>query len=138
MLKVLVFPFGARHKGPSDALDAEVAAILGRPEGDPALEQILEGVYRPQGREEALGALRDAFDTLAASQPLQKKLHKALKAGDFQPAAGEDPISAALAAGVLDPAEAEQLTAAEAARRKVISVDDFAKEPLELPEGKTR
>ena len=138
LLKVLVFPFGARHKGPSDALDAEIAAILGRPEGDPALEQILEGVYRPQGREEALGALRDAFDTLAASQPLQKKLHKALKAGDFQPAAGEDPISAALAAGVLDAAEAEQLIAAEAARRKVISVDDFAKEPLELPEGKTR
>ena len=40
--------FGARHKGPSDALDAEVAALLGRPEGDPALERILDGMYRPQ------------------------------------------------------------------------------------------
>ena len=138
VLQLLVFPFGARHKGPSDELDAEVAAILGRPEGDPALEQILDGVYRPDDADEAFGALRDAFDALAAAQPLQKKLHKALKSGEFKPAAHEDPISAALAAGVLDASEAEQLTAAEAARRKVISVDDFDKAQLELSEGKIR
>ncbi|QUE74310.1 acyl-CoA dehydrogenase [Stutzerimonas stutzeri] len=137
-LQLLVFPFGARHKGPSDELDAEVAAILGRPEGDPALEQVLEGVYRPDDADEAFGALRDAFDALAAAQPLQKKLHKALKSGEFKPAAHEDPISAALAAGVLNASEAEQLTAAEAARRKVISVDDFDKAQLELSEGKIR
>ena len=138
VLQLLVFPFGARHKGPSDELDAEVAAILGRPEGDPALEQILDGVYRPDDADEAFGALRDAFDALAAAQPLQKKLHKALKSGEFKPAAHEDPISAALVAGVLDASEAEQLTAAEAARRKVISVDDFDKAQLELSEGKIR
>ncbi len=138
VLQLLVFPFGARHKGPSDELDAELAAILGRPEGDPALEQILDGVYRPDDADEAFGALRDAFNALAAAQPLQKKLHKALKSGEFKPAAHEDPISAALAAGVLDASEAEQLTAAEAARRKVISVDDFDKQQLELSEGKIR
>ena len=138
VLQLLVFPFGARHKGPSDELDAEVAAILGRPEGDPALEQILDGVYRPDDADEAFGALRDAFDALAAAHPLQKKLHKALKSGEFKPAAHEDPISAALAAGVLNASEAEQLTAAEAARRKVISVDDFDKAQLELSEGKIR
>ena len=138
VLHVLVFPFGARHKGPSDVLDAEVAAILGRPEGDAALEQILDGVYRPHGHTEALGTLREAFDLLAAAQPLQKKLHKALKNGEFTPAAGQDPIGAALAAGVLDATQAQQLTAAEAARRKVISVDDFAKEQLELGEGRVR
>jgi len=138
VLQLVVFPFGARHKGPSDELDAEVAAILGRPEGDPALEQILEGVYRPAGNEEAFGDLREAFDTLAAVQPLQKKLHKALKSGAFPLGAGENPIEAALAAGVLDASEATQLTAAEAARRKVISVDDFSKEELMLTPGKIR
>ena len=137
-LHLLVFPFGARHKGPSDALDAEVAAILGRPEGDPALEQILDGIYRPASADEALGALREAFDTLALAQPLHKKLHRALKAGDFTPGAGENPIDAALAAGVLDAHEAQQLTAAEAARRKVIDVDDFTKEQLEPSPDKVR
>lgn len=133
-----MFPFGARHRGPSDELDAEVAAILGRPEGDAALEQILDGVYRPLGSEEAFGALRDAFDTLAAAQPLQKKLHKALKHGEFKPTAAQDPITAAVAAGVLDEGEAAQLRSAEAARRKVIEVDDFSKEALALEPGRIR
>lgn len=32
-LRVIVFPFGRRHTGPSDALDAEVAAVIGRAKG---------------------------------------------------------------------------------------------------------
>ncbi|TLX56502.1 acyl-CoA dehydrogenase [Stutzerimonas nosocomialis] len=138
LLHLLVFPFGARHKGPSDELDAEVAAILGRSEGDPALERILDGVYRPHDPQQPLGALRHAFEQLAASQGLSRKLHKALKSGALKPSPGEDPIAAALLAGVISDAEALQLTAAEAARRTVISVDDFAKEELELTPGRIR
>lgn len=138
LLHALVFPFGARHKGPSDALDAEVAALLGRPEGDPALERILDGMYRPQDPEQPLGALKHAFDALAASQGAAKKLAKAMKGGTLRPLPGEHPIDAALTAGALDPAEAEQLRMAELARRKVIDVDDFAKEELTLDEGRIR
>jgi hypothetical protein len=35
LLRVIVFPFGRRHTGPSDKLDAEVAAVIGRAKGDP-------------------------------------------------------------------------------------------------------
>jgi acyl-CoA dehydrogenase len=55
-----------------------------------------------------------------------------------KPAGGEHLIDAALNAGVLLPAEAQTLREAEAARRKVIDVDDFAKEALLATEGKTR
>ena len=44
----------------------------------------------------------------------------------------------ALQAGVLQPAEAQTLRAAEAARRKVIDVDDFSKEELSHTDGKIR
>jgi acyl-CoA dehydrogenase len=138
LLHALVFPFGARHKGPSDVLDAEVAALLGRSEGDPALERILDGMYRPQDPEQPLGALKHAFEILATSQDAAKKLAKALKSGAVMPAAGESSIDAALAAGAIDAVEAEQLQMAELARRKVIDVDDFAKEDLELQEGRIR
>ncbi len=47
-------------------------------------------------------------------------------------------IDAALEAGVLQPVEAQTLREAEAARRKVIDVDDFDKEELALAEGKVR
>ncbi|HEX8596645.1 MAG TPA: acyl-CoA dehydrogenase [Pseudomonas sp.] len=138
VLRVVTFPFGRRHKGPSDALDAEVAAVLGRAKGDPTLEELLAGCYRPQSPDDAVGALQHASDLLNAAQPLHKKLHVALKAGQLRPAAGEHIIDAALNAGVLQPLEAENLRAAEAARRKVIDVDDFDKDELTLTEGKIR
>ncbi len=138
LLRVIVFPFGRRHTGPSDALDAEVAAVIGRAKGDPTLEELLAGCYRPQSAEDPVGALQHAYDLLGASHPLQKKLHAALKSGQVKPTAGEHAIDAALQAGVLQPAEAQTLRDAEAARRKVIDVDDFSKEDLTQAEGKVR
>lgn len=138
LIRVIVFPFGRRHTGPSDALDAEVAAVIGRAKGDPTLEELLAGCYRPQSAEDPVGALQHAYDLLNASHPLQKKLHTALKSGQLKPAAGEHAIDAALNAGVLQAAEAQTLRDAEAARRKVIDVDDFSKEELAQAEGKVR
>ncbi|MGC5700381.1 acyl-CoA dehydrogenase [Pseudomonas sp. NFXW11] len=138
LLRLLVFPFGRRHTGPSDRLDAEVAAIIGRAQGDPALEAVLAGCYRPQAADDPVGALQQACELLSAAHPLQKKLHEALKSGQLKPAAGESAIDAALEAGVLQPGEAHSLREAEAARRKVIDVDDFAKEELAPSPGKIR
>ena len=138
LMRVIVFPFGRRHKGPSDAVDAEVAAVIGRAKGDPALEAVLAGCYRPQSDDDPVGALQHAYDLLADSHPLQKKLHESLKSGQVKPAAGEHAIDAAMQAGVLQPAEAQTLRNAEAARRKVIDVDDFSKEELSQAEGKVR
>ena len=138
LLRGVVFPFGRRHTGPSDELDAEVAAVLGRAKGDPALEAVLAGCYRPHSADDAVGALQHASDLLNEARPLHKKLHEALKSGQVKPNAGEPSIDAALQAGVLQPAEAHTLRTAEAARRKVIDVDDFSKEELTHSEGKIR
>ena len=138
LLRGVVFPFGRRHTGPSDELDAEVAEVLGRGKGDPTLEAVLSGCYRPQSPDDAVGALQHACDLLNEARPLHKKLHQALKSGQVKPEAGEPSIDAALQAGVLQPAEAHTLRTAEAARRKVIDVDDFSKEELTHSEGKIR
>ncbi len=138
VLSLLVFPFGRRHKGPSDALDAEIAGIIGRPAGDPALEAVLAGCYRPQDPTDAVGALQHAVNLLGASHGLSKKLHVAVKEGRLTPKPGETLIDAAVAAGVLQAEEAQNLRDAEAARRRVIDVDDFAKEELVLASGQIR
>ncbi|WP_397453846.1 acyl-CoA dehydrogenase [Pseudomonas sp. NA-150] len=137
-LRVLVFPFGRRHTGPSDALDAEVAQVMGRAKGDPALEAMLAGCYRPQSADDAVGALQHACDLLNTSQPAQQKLHHALKSRQLKPVLGEPLVDTALHAGVLQPVEAESLRAAQAARRKVIDVDDFDQQELTLTAGKVR
>ncbi|AYC33179.1 acyl-CoA dehydrogenase [Pseudomonas cavernae] len=138
LLRLLVLPFGRRHKGPSDRLDAEIAAILGRHSGDPALEALLAGCYRPQGEDDPVGALQHARDLALASQSAEKKLEHALKSGQLRPAPGQQVLDAALAAGVLQAEEAQSLRVAEQARRKVIDVDDFAPEELKLSRGRVR
>lgn len=137
-LRVLVFPFGRRHTGPSDALDAEVAALIGRNQGDPALEELLTGCYRPTHEDDAVAALQQACDQLDLAAPLQRTLHKALKEGRFVPAPEEPLLDAAVRAGVLDAEQAATVQRAEAARRKVIDVDDFDKEALLPTVGKVR
>ncbi|MCK0545454.1 acyl-CoA dehydrogenase [Pseudomonas syringae pv. aptata] len=138
VLRAVVFPFGRRHKGPSDRLDAEVAQVLGRAKGDPTLEELLAGCYRPQSADDPVGALQQAIDLLSAAYPLHKKLQVAIKSGQVKPDAGEPVIDAALRIGVLQADEAQTLRTAEAARRKVIDVDDFDKEELTLAAGKIR
>ncbi|MBD8493771.1 acyl-CoA dehydrogenase [Pseudomonas syringae] len=137
-LRVIVFPFGRRHKGPSDALDAEVARLLGQSKGDPALEQLLTGCYRPQSADDPVGVLQQAHDLLQAAYPVRRKLAHALKSKQLTLAPGESPVAAAVQAGILQASEAQTLEEAEHARRKVIDVDDFDKEQLTLAPGKTR
>jgi len=138
LLHGLIFPLGRRHRGPSDRLDMQVAETLGYPEDDPALAALLEGCYRPNDPDQPLGALRQAFRRLTASQTGAKKLRAAIRDGRLHLPPGGNPIEAALAAGILDSAEAATLHSAEAARRHVIDVDDFAQEALRLSEGQIR
>ncbi|HGM5579512.1 TPA: acyl-CoA dehydrogenase [Pseudomonas putida] len=137
-LRVLVFPFGRRHTGPSDELDKEVAELIGRRKGDPALEELLAGCFRPDGEGDPVAALQTACDLLDEVAPLHKALHQGLKEGKVHPAPGQSDIEAAVQAGVLQADEGEKLQAAEAARRAVIDVDAFDKEQLLPVVGKVR
>lgn len=137
-LRVLVFPFGRRHTGPSDELDAEVAALIGRSKGDPALEELLAGCFRPQADGDPVAALQRATELLNEAAPLHKTLYQAVKEGRVQPAPGESLIDAAVQSGALQPDDGQRLHEAEHARRAVIDVDAFDKAQL-LPEpGKVR
>ncbi|ORL47744.1 acyl-CoA dehydrogenase [Pseudomonas putida] len=137
-LRVLVFPFGRRHTGPSDELDAEVAALIGRSKGDPALEELLAGCFRPQAEGDPVAALQRASNLLDETAPLHKALHQAIKEGKVQPAPGQSAIDAAVQSGALQGEEGQRLHAAENARRAVIDVDAFDKEQLLPEQGKVR
>lgn len=129
-LRVLVFPFGRRHTGPSDELDAEVARLIGRSKGDPALEELLAGCFRPQAEGDPVAALQRACDLLDETAPLRKTLHQAIREGTVQAQAGRSVIEAAIEAGVLQETQGQQLSDAETARRAVIDVDAFDKDQL--------
>lgn len=137
-LRVLVFPLGRRHTGPSDELDAEVAALIGRSKGDPTLEELLAGCFRPQAAGDPVAALQRACDLLDEVVPVRKMLHQAVKEGKVQTVPGQSVIDAAVERGIVQPGEAQRLREAEQACRAVIDVDAFDKEQLLPGEGKVR
>ncbi|WP_435653115.1 acyl-CoA dehydrogenase [Pseudomonas putida] len=137
-LRVLVFPLGRRHTGPSDELDAEVAGLIGRSKGDPALEELLAGCFRPSAEGDPVATLQTASDLMAETAPQARELQQAMRAGKLRVAAGEGPVEAAVRAGILHPAQARRLEEAEHHRRQVIEVDAFDKESLALTKGKIR
>jgi acyl-CoA dehydrogenase len=102
------------------------------------LQELLNGCYQPTDPDDAVGALHTACLQVTATLPLRKKLQHAVKAGQLKVAPGESLIDAAVQAGLLQPGEVQQLRQAEATRRKVIDVDDFAKEQLHPLEGRIR
>jgi acyl-CoA dehydrogenase len=70
------------------------------------------------------------LELVAATEPIEKRLKQAVKSGDIE-AKGDGPLYArALQAGLLTDIEAQQIQSVELARRKIIAVDDFAKEKI--------
>lgn len=138
LLHVLVFPMGRLHKGPSDALEAQLAEMLDAPLADPVLSRLLDGVYLPEQGSDGLGALEHAWRHLHSNEAIRKLLQRAIKEGQLRPQPGDDLIDAALAAGVLNEPQAAALREEETARRRVIDVDAFDPHLLEPSTGKIR
>ncbi len=117
LLRGAILPLGRRKRGPSDRLIKQTADILMQP-GE-ARDRLTDGVY-VGGKDEAVGRLLDAFDQVLATQPIHDRLAKQ-HIRDW---------TAAEAKGLISPAEAESLAAADKAVAAVIAVDDFAPEDL--------
>lgn len=138
LLRVLVFPMGRLHKGPSDALEAEIAALLDAPLADPVMSRLLDGVYLPEEGGDGLGALEHAWRHLHANEAIRMLLQRALREGQLHPQPEGDLLHAALAAGVLNEPQVTALREEERARRRVIDVDAFDPQVLQPTEGKVR
>ena len=119
----LLFPFGREFKPPRDDLGRQVVRTLLEP--GPARARLTAGVFVPQDENQPVGALEAALRAVIAAEPVEAKLHAALKSGAIGGKFAEEIETLALAAGVISQAEADLLESARALRRRVIMVDDF-------------
>jgi acyl-CoA dehydrogenase len=120
----LVFPVGRRYYVPNDAMGHAAARLLLEP--SEARERLTRGIYISRDVGDALGRLEDALPKVIAAELLERRLYKLV---DEQPLLHGDPaaqLAAAIEMNLLTVAEAELVRAAQAARREVIAVDDFA------------
>ena len=127
----MAVPFISKHqnKAPSDKMDSLAADTIRNP-GD-VRDRLTSGIFKPLDENEALGKLEAAFKLSVASEPIEKKLYKAQKAGTLDksmPRAAM--LEAAVAAEIITEDEVKTLQLTEKMRRAVVEVDAFPQEKL--------
>jgi len=123
LMKLAIFPLGARFRPPSDRLGAEVARdIL---EDREARRPLTADVFVPPPDEPGLGTLEAALDKAVRALPIETKLRDAVRAGTLDRAPGYMLDDLGIAAGVISGAEYDLLNEAREARDEVIAVDAF-------------
>lgn len=125
--RCVVFPLGKPWAPPSDALGQQVARLLIEPSA--TRDRLTSDVYLPTDLDEPVGALEAALLATLEAEPVEAKVRRAIKAGEFKPGlpmGGVDGVyGEALQAGVITAAEHALIQRRGELRDKVIRVDDF-------------
>jgi acyl-CoA dehydrogenase len=128
LLRWVIFPLGKPFAPPKDALEHQVARLLSSPTA--SRQRLYGGIYTAPTEHNPLGLLGKVLQKVIAVEDIEKRLTRAKKAGQMMGITLAERIESALAAQLITQAEAEQLRDADAARKSVIAVDDFAPEDL--------
>ena len=91
-------------------------------------ERFAENIYHAPNKNNPIGEMDKILAQVIATEPLEKKLSQAHYKGKIKGKNLEEILSSALSANVLVQHEADQILAVNAARMKIINVDDFGPE----------
>jgi acyl-CoA dehydrogenase len=128
-LKVLVMPWGRSYKRPSDKIEHTISQILQTT--SETRTRLGEGQYLTREPGNISGDLEQVLDDILACEPLHQQICQA--ADEALPFMYLDQLAdTGLKLGVIDQSQAELMRRAEAGRLRVINVDDFTQEELEL------
>jgi acyl-CoA dehydrogenase len=123
LLRLTVFPFGARFRPPGDRLGGRVAREL--LEDREARRALTTEIFVPPPEELGLGRLEAALEKAVDALPIETKLRDLVREGLLDRAPGHMLDDMALAAGLISQEEYERLNAARDCRLEVIQVDAF-------------
>lgn len=124
LLRVMIMPWGKSYHLPDDRLGHKATRILLSP--SETRDRLTTGIYVPESDDEALGRLESALSKVINAESVERMLRSAVKNGKLTKSREDELVDRGLAAGVIEPSDAELLRDAIAARRAVIQVDDFS------------
>ncbi|MBI3773131.1 MAG: acyl-CoA dehydrogenase [Gammaproteobacteria bacterium] len=123
LLKKIMMPFGRSCRLPSDGLGHTVAGLILSP--SPVRDRLTAGIFVPGSEQDALGRIESALDKVVAAEVVERKLREAVQSKRLPKIGDGETLARGLEAGIINRQEADTLRAAIAARRDVITVDDF-------------
>ncbi len=128
VLRFIAFPYGRTYKKPSDLLDKKLSQALLYNEG--TRQRMRDMCYVPNDHKDPVGRVELAFKAVLNAIPGQKKIKKAIKAGQLPDRPWEQLIEQAQYQGIISERDAAVLKEANIRSNDVIQVDEF--EPYAL------
>jgi acyl-CoA dehydrogenase len=129
LMRVVIFPRGRTYFAASDRLGRRIVEPLMVP--SETRERLSHGIYKTVEPGNPIGLLQEALVLSVGAEPLEKRLRvEGVKTGRITALDLPGQIEQALAAGLLSPAEAQQLRDYDRKVMDLINVDDFATEDL--------
>ena len=123
LLRLAIFPLGARTRPPSDALSATVARAL-LDDREERL-RLTRDIYVPAPDDPGLGRLEAALDRAVVAAAALQSLKSAVRARKLEREPEGTLVERAVKAGVIDESAAKKIREAEKARDDAIQVDEF-------------
>lgn len=125
VLKLLIFPLGERFSKPRDRINHKVAQLLMAP--TETRQRLAHGIFLS---ENVMADVQDALIKTITSDPIEKIIKAAKKEGGISGYTAFEQAQSALEKKIISVEQFDILIQAEAARMKVIAVDDFSNEEL--------
>lgn len=128
LLRVLMFPFGRHFKKPIDHYHHKIAQLFIAP--TPTRQRLAQDIYlAPQGHN-CMADVQDALVKTILAEPIEKIMRDPANRKQIQGYDYSERAQSAFDLKIITLEQFDILMAAEAARCKVIAVDDFAPEAL--------
>ncbi|BDX06690.1 acyl-CoA dehydrogenase FadE [Planctobacterium marinum] len=135
ILKVMMMPWGRRHKKPSDELEHKIALMLQAPGS--SRSRLGHGQYFTPTANNAIGKMEQTLKDILDAEPIFDRICQA--ANEKLPFTQLDKAAQkGLELSVINEQEAALLRRAEAGRLEVINVDDFEPEALRAGSAKPK
>jgi acyl-CoA dehydrogenase len=122
-LRFVIFPLGRIERAPNDRLGHKVAALMLSP--SETRSRLTRGIYKSDRTGQAVGVLEALLPDVIASEPIERKLLKALRLGEIQGYTFDAQLASAREKGLLSEKEADLMADVRRRSLDVVSVDDF-------------
>ena len=125
VLRALVFPVGKWDIGPNDRDGHMVATMLLNP--SEARDRLTSGVFKQNLANHPAGFVEAVLPDVIKAEPLERKLQKAVRAGELD---AIENLEGAIQAGVINADDRQLLEKTRLAVAEIISVDEFESDYL--------
>jgi acyl-CoA dehydrogenase len=136
ILRRLVLPLGTHELPAGDRLGHKAASLILNPNETRA--RLTDGIDKKVSEGNIVAKMNETLIKVIDAEPLERRILKALKAGEIHAITPDQNLAQALEKGIISQQEFNKLTNVRAEVMDVINVDDFEFDAFDRSENKVR